>query len=495
MWGRGVAYPWGDEGVSYVTIQRTWPQLFELWNGRDAPLLGYYVVAKAWSDTVMALTSQSISIEIVRASSALLCAVAVLMCFLLTSRYLGQIVGTLCAVVLMLLPGMTRYAHEMRPAALAMAAVAVAWWAFDRWAFPDGRDSPWKRRGIAVVMVAALVTIPFASLFGMLQWITIGIIAVGNIVSRIARRPTRRPVRSDLQVLVPLVVASIIAVVPSVHIAAHGAGPQRSSPPTLERLTRTLLDVPFGADPEAAGWLIALFITLVFASLFWLRDAKMRHFIGMVWLWLLVPLLGGLAAGIIHPAFVRQRYWMPLILPAAVLCSLGIAGVVCFLQSRLPQRIAKPYAITLSALLLIALGVGTAPATLVTRSPAGHGANMAPVLQQVRAWQREYPDAKILIDGVGASFYFASPAPDLYRENFLLYPKPNHFDVWPGVIEPEERSSEMKAADSLIWLHYWKTKPAKRLKDLGTELDDAGLTQRDHERLSDLWEASLYVRE
>lgn len=38
-----------------MTIQRSWRQLLLLWNGSDAPLLPYYIVAKAWSDLLAPL--------------------------------------------------------------------------------------------------------------------------------------------------------------------------------------------------------------------------------------------------------------------------------------------------------------------------------------------------------------------------------------------------------------------------------------------------------
>ena len=136
LWRIGAPMAWTDEGVTYVTLQRSWSHLLLLWQGSDAPLLPYYVLAKAWTDTLVAF-GLPYSIELIRSFSAVLAAVAAVLVYLLVARHGGRATGLVAAAVFIAMPGVNRYAQEARPYALLMAASALAWWAFDRWNSAD----------------------------------------------------------------------------------------------------------------------------------------------------------------------------------------------------------------------------------------------------------------------------------------------------------------------------------------------------------------------
>jgi hypothetical protein len=59
----------------------------------------------------------------------------------------------------------------------------------------------------------------------------------------------------------------------------------------------------------------------------------------------------------------------------------------------------------------------------------------------------------------------------------------------------ESREDALDAADSVIWVHWWSTPPAKTFQPLPDQLAAAGLHRTEKDRLGTLWDVSLYRRD
>jgi len=483
LWRIGEPFAWTDEGVTYETLRtRSWDQLLLLWDGTDAPLLPYYLVAKLWVD----LLPGEVTIGAIRSLSAVLAAVAVLFVHLLVSRHHGRVAGVVAAGMLVPLPGMSRYAQEARPAALLLAVTAVAWWSFDRWNSPadERRPSP----AYAVVLCASLLAIPAASLFGLLQWGAMGIAALWCVAL-----PSRHGwFVARVRLLVPMAVAAAVAVLPVVHIASHGTGPVQVQSPTVELLVDTAQRVASGArEADATTWLL---LALIAASLISLFTPAMRRFLGTAWIWLLVPLVGGVVAGIVHAQFIRVRYWMPLILPAAALAAVGATQLGLLVARVLPRALRSAVRTLVAATLVVAVAYLGAPTHVAIRDVEGHDNPIVELLAFVDDLRAEHPEAVVLIDGTGASYYLAQADPELFAANILTAPAPDSENVWRDVKTWKERRAELADASSAIWIHFTPSTPRKTYAPLRDQLKEAGLTRTEAGSFHGRWRVTLWER-
>ncbi|GEM_PF-1719034 len=490
-WKIGTPNPWSDESVTYVTVQeRDWSGILRLWQGADAPLLPYYLLVKAWTDSLTAI-GLPYSIGMIRVLSAVGAASAVLFTYLLLARERGRAAGVVAALILILLPGVSRFAQEARPYALLMGATAFTWWAFTGWnsvASTGDRGRGHPRVGYAAALIVGLVSIPLLSLFGLLQWGAIGILALA------CPAPVGGWFRRRARLLIPMLVAGAVALVPTAVMAANGTGPARSTPTTLTGLLTTLLEVAY--SNRAVGQLTfatSLMVVLLMTSLIALRSPAQHRLLATLWLWLAVPLIGGFVAGYIHPAFVRVRYWMPLVLPAAALMSLGLIELALLSVRALPRGLGKLVSFLTISLVSVTLALQTVPTSEAIRQESGHGNQLEDVLQEVSSLQETYPEARIMIDGNGASYFFAVQAPELFEANILTYADPERSEVWRRVVPPDARQGVLEEAESIIWIHYYDPKPKKTFLGLADEVEEAGLVE-DTSAQFRRWTVALYTR-
>ena len=110
----GLATPaaWLDEGATYLTLQRSWPELLRLLEGPDAPLVTYYALAKLWTSALTAITGWPAEVPEIRSLSAVLATLAALWLYFLVARCAGRALGLLTVALLLSLPGFVRYAQE-----------------------------------------------------------------------------------------------------------------------------------------------------------------------------------------------------------------------------------------------------------------------------------------------------------------------------------------------------------------------------------------------
>lgn len=490
LWRIGTPIAWTDEGVTYVTLQRSWSQLLLLWHGSDAPLLPYYVLAKGWTDTLVAF-GLPYSIALIRSFSAVLAAAAAVLVHLLVARHGGRGAGLVAVAVFIAMPGVSRYAQEARPYALLMAASALAWWAFGRW---NALDDPaathrgLRRLGSAVTLVVALVLIPFSSLFGLLQW---GAIGLACLLCATAW-PHRGWFMRRVLLLVPLVVAAALVLAPVLNMAEHGAGPSAAKPTTASLLAETVLGVVFHTVVPPT-WAVVAILVLVLASVLGIRRVAAGGVVASLWIWLLVPLIGGIAAALLHPPFVRIRYWMPLALPVAALAGVGAAALFTVLSRLRPHVLGRALAVVVPLGLVAMVAIGGLPAQTAAREPDGHGNRISAALELVRELQAEHPTAEILIDGSGSLYFLAQPAPDLFDANIISTAEPTSTRVWQKVYPRKHTRAVLEEASSVIWIHYVAQTPRKAFAGLDEDLQTAGLDKTLQETHRG-WRVSLWER-
>lgn len=398
--------------------------------------------------------------------------------------------GIASSIVFLCLPGLIRFAQEARPTGLLLAAAAIAWWTFELWMRPgaSGRSPRRRRIALGTLLTVALLAIALSSLFGLLQW---GAMGIGVLLSTAQAETRGGWIHEKLKRLIPLFSAAVVGGLPLAHIARMGAGPAAGASPTTEILWNNLPSVPFTNRFSVEPWMVAILAGLASLTVANGRGGASR----LIWVWFLVPLAGGIAAGLLHPPFVRDRYWMPLILPMGILASVGVIAISQLLTRVRPTSAGQSPAVVIPAVLVATLALGTLPGAAEARSRTGHGADMAPVIKQVRALQKKHPESLIMIDGNGASFYFASPAPDLFEENLLLEPDPDSVNVWRATVPTDQREDILAGADSVIWVHWWKYPPAATFKVLPDQLTAAGLHKMHKERLGTHWDVSFYSRD
>src|SRR3954470_15077437 len=64
LWGLREPALWLDESASVVAVQRTWPALWRLLQGSDAPLAPYYVVLKVFTEVIAGLGGAGLAPEL-----------------------------------------------------------------------------------------------------------------------------------------------------------------------------------------------------------------------------------------------------------------------------------------------------------------------------------------------------------------------------------------------------------------------------------------------
>lgn len=485
---------WTDEGVTFTVVQRSWGQLLRLWQGTDAPLLGYYVVAKGWTDAVSPATGGAATIGVVRGASAVAMALAAALLFLLVARHCGPVAGLAAAATVVVLPGVSRYAQEARPAALTMFLTALVWYTFDRWRAGQerGRATWWASGGVLVV---ALTLLSLTSLFGFLQWAALGVVALlglGSVTREDGRRLGGVALRAVL--LAPLALAAALSVWPALHVAGLGSGPASGSPVDVQQWLATLRGTLFASVPPTT-LLVVVVLVLSCSALLALRDTQRRELVVLLLVWFVVPLVGYAVASLVHPPFLRVRYWMPLVLPIAGLVGVGCVELARMLRGPLKGRARSALAVVVVGGLSTVLLVGCVPGAQAVRATEGHGSFAAPAIDRAKKLERRFPGSAVMIDGVGASFYFAAPAPDLFASNMLTRLDPDSTEVWLRVYPDKERLARMRAADGVVWIHYRRSAPSATFARLDSQLRDSGLHKvRDSVEGGGQWQVTFYRR-
>ncbi|WP_115850300.1 glycosyltransferase family 39 protein [Thermasporomyces composti] len=278
-WRIGRPAFWLDEVATVQDASKPLPELLAFLRQRDAGLGPYYLAMHVWLRFGEAEWWA-------RLPSALAMVVAVVAATDVARRHAGQWAGLLAGFLLVLSPAATRYAHEARPYAFAIAFAVLAVWVLDHL---DGRRRWWAVYSGTVALlglshVVGLVTLVAHPLF---VW------ASGD------RRFGRWLVAAGVGVLPPAVVGwfafqarSTVAWIPK---------------PDLERVRLAFAEI-------VGGWeYLTLLGALAVVAVVRTRD---RWTAGLV-VWFAVPPLLLALVGLVTPLFLAR--YLVVCTPALVL--------------------------------------------------------------------------------------------------------------------------------------------------------------------------------
>ncbi|CAN5275712.1 glycosyltransferase family 39 protein [soil metagenome] len=199
--GAGTPSYWGDEAASVMSALRPLPSLVGELSRIDAVHGLYYLFLHFWVGLV------GTSEFAVRAPSAVAAGVAVAGTGVLGSRLIGRTGGIVAALVLAVLPEMTRMAIEARSYAFAVAAGVWLTVLLLRLATRESRRVWWIAYGVGAALCVYL-------------FLYLALLLVVHTVIMLVLRPPRASVR---RWLLALAVALVLAT-PMVLIALHQQG-------------------------------------------------------------------------------------------------------------------------------------------------------------------------------------------------------------------------------------------------------------------------------
>ncbi len=317
-WDLGRPAFWLDESASVVATQRTWPDLWLLLRGSDAPLVPYYTVLKV-------LTGLGTHVDpglwhhpevMYRWPSVLAVSLAlwVLTFWLARTQSMQLAFGT--AFCLLLTGGLSRYGQEARPYAmvLLLAVISTAIWAklvshrgwgLRTWAWLTGY----------AVTIAMLTT---------LHALAASLLVVHLVAALVAPGRGRRW-RTFVKTLLGGAVGVVAVLRLVLTMAAHGKGATNWPPLTAENLWTAFLRLFTYSDP---AWL-GIGPILVLAVLGMTRVFSDRYgFVARLALcWAALPPLVLLPAVFIRPNLLIGRYLLFVVPAWALLAGLGVATI------------------------------------------------------------------------------------------------------------------------------------------------------------------------
>lgn len=460
LWHIDVPYPWTDESATVAAVERSWPGLWVLLGGQDAPLVPFYAVAKLahtalpWLSTLVA----------VRSLSAVAAAAAVACVYSLVVRRQGVLAAVLTSVVLVSLPGFIRWGQDARPYALMMLTTAAAWLAWSTYRRPNDphllKLRPWAavlRQGWGYILLLGGSAV--VSLFALLQWPAQVVADITQGAGGIRER-SRRALPSAMA----MIIAAAVFAVPLWLAATKGHGPSRSVPLSLHEAARALNDVVI-----ASGHVWWIFILPTFGLAVALLPRRHRPLVReyaplariAAW-WAFIPFVMNMLVGVVHPNLVRPRYLVPTLAPIAILTAIAIMVLARlaarWVMARRPDG-SSPWPATAAASVVVALalvfqGASVLPAQAEVRAPSGHNKRLGPLLRALDAAVAADPNVVIAISpGIGRALVHAV-RPSLDAREPLMHFSDTDTSVWPVSNTTAQKAELVGDATSIVWVKY-----------------------------------------
>jgi uncharacterized membrane protein len=486
-----VPSPWVDEAVTVLVVRRPWAGITALLQGADAPLVPYYLLAKAWAGMLSGLPT----LVAARSLSAVAAAITVAALFTLVARLNGIRTALLAALLLTSLAGFSRYAQEARPYALLVMTATVSWLAWNGWRRPTPEDprphgSRLAQVGGAVVYVGSLIGSVLFNLFGLFQW-------PAQVVADLATPGTsgRARVRRAVHTVAAMVVAALLVGFPLFFAVTHGTGAPRLVPMTLTTLREYFLQAlnsSFHLGPSLPTLVLAGIAVIAVAVRLRIARAYTRLVvIGVIWTG--VPLALSVVAAMARPALLRPRYWMPMVVPLAALAAVGaliLADVVWRLVrghghvARPRLAIATVAAASTLAVVLATQAVLVEPEQLAIRREGGHALSLTPALKLADSYLESEPDLPFTVTPNTRTTVVWAMRPELVDGDVLFRLDENANTVWPVSRDPADVSRRLQGHNTVVWVRAaiqgtsitLKVKPKvapKALQDLGFTLVSA----------------------
>jgi len=478
----GRPAPWVDEAVTVLVVRRPWSGLPPLLNGADAPMVPYYYLAKAWASVLAFLPT----LTAVRTLSAVAAAITVGALFAFVSRRSGIGPAALAALILTTFPGFSRYAQEARPYALLIMTVTLAWLAWDRWPRPELAEclapASWpKQLWRSAAYLLSLVGSVLFHLFGLFQW-PAQLLADFTAEAERGRDRWRRVVVTGAA----MAVAAVLVSVELVLAVTHGTGAPRLILMTAKQLVDDFVVVLTAEDSKVAVIVVLVLIGVALVTVLARVRVAKRYAdlvrIGVIWA--AVPLLLGIAAAVVRPALLRPRYWMPLVVPLAILAAVGVLvlGELVWRAVRPATRTAGVRTRLAAAAAALAMVVPLAlqaavsvPAQLAIRRAGGHSLSLNPTLTDLDAVLAASPGVLVATSPSTRSTVIWAARPELSKRDVLQRLDETGDSVWPIPRSNAEVAKLVQGHNEVVWVRayigYLKTPaptaPPKALAALG----------------------------
>jgi hypothetical protein len=403
---------WLDEAASVVATQRTWPDLWQLRNGADAPLVPYYAMLELLTSGITGLNPGTAARPelLFRLPSLVAAALAVwVLAFWLTRRY-GVGLALSSGTALLVTSGFSRYGQEARPYAFVLLAAVISTAAWARMV------SDPRRRWVGgyAVSVALLATTHLLA----------GSLVVAHLVAALAATraataksalgasdspaatsgwPSRRA--SAGRTLSGAGLGLAVAAPFAVPASSHAVGPTKAAPLTAEHLSSAFISLFTNSAGLTGGPVLGIGVVLILAAI-GLPQVLFRRYSFVARLaaaWALVPPLVLLPVVATRPNLVIGRYLIFVIPGWAILAGLGVVTVVQ-VAHRLSGRNAVVRAVSgsLTSTAVLTAMIFTQVGTLnAVRTPGGHSEDIRPALAS--ADRPEYATLPIVMTSLFSS--------------------------------------------------------------------------------------------
>ncbi len=445
LWHLGTPALWVDESATAVARRRTWPHLWRLLQGPDAPLVPYYAVLKAVDQAAGSIVPalDRHQAVLLRWPSALAMVVAVTVLTSWVQRVGSTGVAVAAAALLLLSSGLSRYGQEARPYALVLMVAVLAtvlWWG----AVHGSSRRLWPAYALAVACLIALNT-----LAAML--VLVHLAAAGVLRADPAAGPGRwRRVRSTAAFAAAGVV---LAAPPAVQAVRHGRGPTRHPLVDVASLVGAPRSDMLDLDRHATLLAVVL-VLLCLAGLTRWNSARDGDLARLSALWAAVPvLLWGAAVGI-RPDLLLGRYILFALPGFAVLAALGLLTALGWVARAVTgaerPRLTAAVATGLASVVLVAFALLQWPAVTGFRTRSGHGEDLRPVLAGLdRPAERGLP---IYVwphdDAIELQALDPADAPRLLN----AVAQEDTTSIWPTASPPSRTIGQLRLAHAVIFL-------------------------------------------
>lgn len=461
LWRIAVPYPWPDEAATVAAVERSWPGLWNLLGGQDAPLVPFYVVAKL-AHTVLPWVNTLVA---VRTMSALAAAATAACLYSFVVRRQDVLTALITSGLLLSMPGFIRWGQDARPYALLMLTTVGSWLAWSTYRRPEnphlGQLRSWGdviRRGWGYIVI--LGGSGMMSLFALFQWPA----QLAADLTRTGQRPSER-LRRALPSAMAMVIAAVAFSVPLWIAVTRGHGPNRSRPLELSEAQQVLDAVVMVSGQP--WWLLTLaLIGIVIAVLPVRLHPLLREYSPLARIataWATIPFAFMMMVGLVLPNLVRARYLVPLLAPIAVL-----AGVAILLLARLAahwvvsrrpaeasqRALGRAVAVAVVVIALMVQGVSVYASQKHIHSARGHNRKLGAVLKTLNAAVDADPSTMIVITNrIGLALVHAAQ-PSLGTQDPLRHISDTSSEVWPTVNTAEQTVELVGQTKVILWARY-----------------------------------------
>ena len=446
-WNLGTPALWRDEAASAVAQRRTWPQLWELLGGPEAPLVPFYAVLKTLTmGTLEVIPSAGMHLEeLVRWPSAV--AVVISSCVLVVwlTRVASPLLAAAAGSVFLLLAAVSRYGQEARPYALVLMFAVLAtvlWWQV-------AHDRRWRWMPAYALVIAAMVALHALSA----SLIAAHIVAAAVLQPGHAQPQPLRWVARMLRTLGAALAGVLIA--SPLTLLAIGNGTGAAGTGDLVKARDVFLRLFNGASQPSEPVIVLLVVLLAVLPVIavvagW--SGPMANVVRLSAAWAVVPLAVLLPAALARPNLIATRYLLFVVPGWAVLAAVGLvaaAGAVAAVLARI-----LPFAhrrVVLGAGLVLALAAATVvqvPTLTSARSPHGHGENVRALLEIANSPQ--YRDLPIEVFPPSEAVQLSAYAPDQAFRLINARQLQTGAVIWPERVEGGAVTDALRDAPGVV---------------------------------------------